>query len=499
MTLFEQLSKHAARQPQRVALQGSRQHLNYAELYDSVSALADRLRALKVRSLAIDLDNGPAWALLDLAAMEAGVALLPIAPFFSPTQVRHALTQAAVEMIICDDAERFRRKVPGFSMEKTGTLSLLGENLGCLRTAFRETRIPRDMHKVTYTSGTTADPKGVLLSWEQMRPVVESLARAVRVEQGDRHLVLTPLAVLLENIAGLYTALWCGACAVLPSLAETGLLGAAGLDRQRMMNTLEQYAATTAIFSPQMLQGAVELLATGRPAPTALRFVAVGGAAVSRCLLERANEMGLPVYEGYGLSECASVVTLNQPGAQLPGSVGKPLPHVRIRIDADGEVLIKGNLFAGYLGEEGAVSKTPWWRTGDIGFLDREGFLHLRGRRRHIFITAYGRNVSPEWIERELVLEPAIFQAALFGEARPWNLALIVPAPGASEQEIDLAVRRVNRCLPDYARVTQWIAADEPFTIANGGLSGTGRIRREVIFQRYQGPMEALYQQDLVS
>lgn len=499
MSMLAQLAKHATRHPARLALQGSRQRLNYAELHDQVVVLAEHLRSLNVRSLALALDNGPVWALFDLAALEAGVALLPIAPFFSPTQVRHALSQTAVEMIITDNAEGFRSKVSGMPTEETSSWSLLGENLTCLRTAFRETRIPHYVHKVTYTSGTTADPKGVLLSWEQMRPVVESLAQAVSVEQGDRHLVLTPLAVLLENIAGLYTALWCGACAVLPPLAETGLMGAAGLNGRRMLDTLERYTASTAIFSPQMLQGAVEQLAAGCSLPAVLRFIAVGGAAVSRRLLQRAAEVGLPVYEGYGLSECASVVTLNRPEARCQGSVGKPLPHVEIRIDRDGEVLVRGNLFSGYLGEEDAITDTSWWRTGDIGFLDPEGFLHLRGRRRHIFITTYGRNVSPEWVERELVLEPAIFQAALLGEARPWNLALIVPAPGASEQEIEQAIQRVNQGLPDYARVGQWIEADEPFTIANGGLSGTGRIRREIILQHYRDPIEALYQQDLVS
>lgn len=499
MSLLRRIALHAGSNPRNPALLGTDLTLDYAGLYDSVRLMMNWLRGLKVETLALDLDNGPAWAVIDLAAMEEGIALVPIPPFFSPAQVSHALSTSGVSMVITDQPERFTQRSAGLPLHETATLGLFGRTLHCLRTPDSGRRIPQGIHKVTFTSGTTAEPKGVLLSWKQIGPVVTSLATAVRVRADDRHVALTPLAVLLENIAGVYLPLWCGASLALPSLAETGLLGAAGLDRQRMMQTLTHYGATTAIFSPQMLQGAVAHLAEGHAPPPALRFIALGGAAVSRRLLDDAARLGLPVYEGYGLSESASVVTLNHAGSHRPGSVGKPLPHMEIRIAADGEVLIRGNRFQGYLGETSAYKDLDWWHTGDIGYLDDEGFLHLRGRRRHIFITAFGRNVSPEWVERELILEPAIAQAALFGEAQPWNLALIVPAAGASEHEIEAAVQRVNRNLPDYARIGRWLAADAPFTLDNGGLSGTGRLRRPAISQYYRSRMEALYQQELAS
>jgi long-chain acyl-CoA synthetase len=499
MSMLTRLAQHAKSRPRQVAIEGADLKLDYATLYDCLCLLVSQLKTLGVRRLALDLDNGPAWALLDLAALEADVTLLPIPPFFSPAQVKHALSQTAVEMVITDNATGFSRRVPELKLEEGGEIGLFSQRLSLLQTPHGETRMPVGIHKITFTSGTTAAPKGVLLSWQQMQPVVCSLSAAVQVSRDDRHLVLTPLAVLLENIAGLYTSLWCGACVVLPPLRETGLLGAAGLDQQRMMTTLERYAASTAIFSPQMLQGALAYLADGHAVPANLRFIAVGGATVSKRLLEQARQAGLPVYEGYGLSETASVVTLNRRDAHRPGSVGRPLPHIQVSIADDGEVLIKGNRFAGYLGDEPGEEADSWWHTGDIGFLDEDGYLHLQGRRRHIFITAFGRNVSPEWVERELVVEPAIAQAALFGEARPWNLALILPAAGATERDIETAIQRTNQNLPDYARVTQWIVADEPFSISNGQLSGTGRIRREALIQYYGGRMEALYQQELAS
>jgi long-subunit acyl-CoA synthetase (AMP-forming) len=338
-----------------------------------------------------------------------------------------------------------------------------------------------------------------MLSWKQMQRVVESLVEAVEVRPADRHVALTPLAILLENIAGLYVPLWAGASVALPSLSETGMQGAAGLEPRLMLQALNDNQATAAIFSPQMLQGAIACLQAGYPLPKGLRFIALGGASVSRRLLQKAADLRLPVYEGYGLSEFASVVSLNRPGEQCLGSVGKPLPHVELKIAEDGEVLIKGNPFAGYLGEPPCDTAHGWWHSGDIGFFDDRGFLHLLGRRRHIFITAYGRNVSPEWVERELVLEPAIAQAAVFGEARPWNCALIHAAADADETAVEMALQRVNGLLPDYARITQWLAVDAPFSLHNGQLSGTGRLRREAIYQHYAERIDALYTEVLVS
>jgi long-subunit acyl-CoA synthetase (AMP-forming) len=206
------------------------------------------------------------------------------------------------------------------------------------------------------------------------------------------------------------------------------------------------------------------------------------------------------VFEGYGLSECGSVVCLNTPGATRPGSVGRPLPHVRVTLAADGEVFVQGQPFAGYLGQAPrARAGGDGWPTGDLGRLDDDGFLYLTGRRRSVFITAYGRNVAPEWVERELALEPAVAQAAVFGEARPWNVAVIVPASGVDAAAVASAVRRANLGLPDYARVSQWLPADGPFTPGNGLLTGTGRVRRQAVQDRYRDRIETLYRQEIAS
>lgn len=488
MELIERIRLHAAENPEWTALEWPGGSIGYAGLAAEIERLAAELRGQGVRTLAIALDNGPAWALLDLAALHAGLCLFPLPPFFSEGQMRHALRFSGAQALLTDQAAMLRGRLglPG----PKGSWWVAGRPLSWIDLPGNPQAVPAGVRKLTFTSGTTGEPKGVMLGWNQMEPVVRSLADAVGVTPADRHLALTPLSVLLENIAGIYTALWSGATAILPGCPEVGLTGSSRLDAAAMTLALERYRATTAIFSPQSLQGLVETIEAGLPRPAALRFGAVGGAPVSPRLLERAAALGLPVYEGYGLSECASVVCLNTPGHNRPGTVGRPLPHVRLTLADDGEVRIAGPGFAGYLGESAPQGA---WASGDMGAFDTEGSLQLHGRRRNLFITAFGRNVAPEWVERELTLEPVIAQAAVFGEARPWNLAVIVAAPGAGESALEAAIARANASLPDYAQVSQWIIAAEPFTPANGLLTGTGRVRREAVYRRYQPQIENLY------
>ncbi len=350
--------------------------------------------------------------------------------------------------------------------------------------------LPAGTRKITFTSGTTGEPKGVCLGREEMEAVAESLRQASGTVPRDRHLCLLPLATLLENIGGLYTPLLAGATACLPPLAAVGLHGSSRLDANRLSHALHDWQATTAILVPQMLQA---LLAAGRTGPPeSLRYLAVGGAPVSPCLLAQAHASGLPVYQGYGLSECASVVALNRPDANRPGSVGRPLPHLRLEFAADGEILVRGPRWRGYLGDA-PVQDANLVATGDLGYLDDAGYLFLSGRKKNLFITAFGRNVAPEWVEGELVAHPGIAQAALFGEARPFNCAVVVSAPGATREIIDTAIATANRRLPDYARVRAWIAADAPFTPAAGFATSNGRLRRDAILRHYRDRIDSLY------
>lgn len=285
-----------------------------------------------------------------------------------------------------------------------------------------------------------------------------------------------------------------GATICLPGLTNVGLTGSSGLDAGRMIAALSDWQASTAIMVPQMLQAMVAAGQAGVRLPRSLRYIAVGGAPVSSSLLEQARDLGLPVHEGYGLSECASVVAVNRPGDSRIGSVGKPLPHVRIDFADDGEILIYGIRWNGYLGDRVLPQTCDFIATGDLGYLDADGFLFLSGRKKNIFITSFGRNVAPEWVEVNLVTQAGIAQAAIFGEARPFNSAVIVPQPGTSPTAIEAALDKANLQLPDYAQVRAWIPAMEPFTLGNGMSTANGRLRRTEIFGKYASRINALYQ-----
>lgn len=480
------LRHHAQQAPSRIALRGSAITLSYGELNHEVERLARELVRSGWRRVALLADNSPAWAVIDLAAAKAGVMLVPLPVFFSDQQLAHALVDAGIERVITDQPQRFG----GFGPQQQGSMVVAGLELQTLRLSSGSARVAPEIAKITYTSGTTAAPKGVMLKGLAIDTVSRSLALRTGVQENDLHLCLLPLATLLENIGGLYVPLLAGAAIALPPLSEVGMVGASGVDITMMVAALERYGATRAILLPQLLQALVERFESGVAIPPQLRFLAVGGAPVSVQLLQRAAALGLPLFQGYGLSECCSVVALNNAEQNRPGSVGKPLPHVELRIAADGEILVKGALFSGYLGEQ-PPPENGWWHSGDEGYLDEAGYLFITGRRKNIFITSFGRNVAPEWVEQELVLSPALAQAYVYGEARPWNIAVLVTS--AEGDAVQDAINEANSRLPDYARIKEWLRADAPFTVANGELTATGRLRRQPLWQRYGKRIEQRY------
>jgi long-subunit acyl-CoA synthetase (AMP-forming) len=489
---IEAVRQFSAHTPSRIAVRSATECLTYREIDMRARQLAHQLEARETGVAAFVADNGPAWLIADLAAQLAGTVLVPLPPFFTREQIAHALRDSAADTLLADP------RLPALRDFDVGPLEpfiALGRDFAwCRLRASSVSALPAGTAKISYTSGTTGKPKGVCLRQAGMDAVAESLRLAVADTSISRHLCVLPLATLLENIAGVCVPLMNGAEIAIPSARETGLIGASGFDPALLLRCIETYQAESIILVPQLLAALVHALERGARRPSSLRLVAVGGARVSPALLARADSVGLPVYEGYGLTECASVVALNTPAARRIGSVGRPLPHADVTIDVHGEIHVAGAALNGYVGDK----QTPQClATGDLGHFDDDGFLYVSGRRKNMFITSFGRNVSPEWVESELCEEPAIAQAAVFGEARPWNVAVIVPAPGAQREELCPAVEAANRRLPDYARIGDWLVAARPFTPGNGELTTNGRNRRAAIWTRYRVELDALYDESL--
>lgn len=485
------LAQHAQARPAAPAITDGEVTLEYGALHQVVVELSGRLNAARIAFL---LDNGCAWALVDLAVTHAGATGIPVPTFFSDDQLRHLLEEAAPDLVITDRPQRLE----GFLDGTVSTLEVAGRELAVFRPTFALTQdLPPACARITYTSGTTGRPRGVCLDQTAIDTVTFGLVEAVQGSAQDCTLALLPLTTLLENIGGLYAPLVCGGRAALPSLADCGMTGSSGVQPGALMAALSRFQPTTCIVVPQLLKVMVEAAAAGAPVPGSLRFLAVGGAPLAPALIERARALGLPAYQGYGLSEAASVVSLNCPGDDRTDSVGRPLPHTRVRISAEGEIEVAGSLFNGYLSDAGDMG--GFWPTGDLGYLDDDGYLHVTGRSKTAFATAYGRNVSPEWVESELTAGGAILQAAVFGEGRPFNVAVLVPTPVASAPEITAAISRANARLPDYARLGAWCMANEPFTVRNGMAKAGGALDRPAIAACYGERIEALYNQGDVS
>jgi len=485
------LAGHAGSQPARRAICDGRQALNYGSLHAAVNTVSAQLREVSRGTVALALENSPAWIISDLAVLASKLPCLPLPPFFTATQQSHALRDAGADWLLTDRPEFYAALLQQQSIPATRVddIQLGGIVIAQFRLSNPPARLPPGTVKITYTSGTTGTPKGACLSAAAMENVARNLVAATGMTSIDRHLCLLPLATLLENIGGIYAPLLSGACMV-PSTGQaadtvSGNYGAA------LAVMIDSAQATTAIMVPQMLHALLAAIESGTQRPATLRFLAVGGARVPPALLARAAKAGLPVFEGYGLSECASVVTLNTAANCRPGSVGRPLPHVTIDFAHDGEILVRGAGFLGYAGD--STSAREPWHTGDIGRIDTEGFLHLTGRKKDLFITTFGRNVAPDWVESELTLQAAIAQAWVHGEARPWNAAVIVARSGATAEDVTTAIAAANRNLPAYAQVRHWLPAVEPFSCENGELTSNGRMRRAVITARYAAPVNRLY------
>lgn len=477
--IIQQLLELAAAKPEAIAVTDKQQYMTRVELIGAVTLLAESLKPYQGQVVALLADNQIDWLLTDLACLEAGVILLPLPAFFSDTQQQHALAQSGAVALI------------------GSAVSIEGEPLTShfkIRAITPEVlaKLPDNTVKITFTSGSTGQPKGVCLSEANQLNVAEALLQRTGLKR-PRHLCVLPLPTLLENIAGVYAPLLAGGEVILLPANELGFNGSSEFDMQKLAKVLDKVQPDSMILLPGLLSAMIDFIQRGWRAPESLKFVAVGGSRVGSGLLEAAEIVNLPVYEGYGLSECSSVVSLNNPVENQQGSAGKPLPHIEVSTE-NGEILVSGNAFLGYVNEP-----RSWYpkhvRTGDVGFIDDKGFLHIRGRCKNLLINSFGRNINPEWIESEILANPAIAQCVVYGDARPFCIALIYPRTALSDALIDHWLGNVNQGLPVYARIKQWHRLSQPLSQASGTLTANGKPLREQIERLYQSDINTIFKE----
>jgi long-chain acyl-CoA synthetase len=466
---FEGLLHHATIAGDNAALVSANGALSYRALVERVRGHAQWATRLPHR-VGLLFMKGTDYVVCDLALSFAGKELVPLPEFFSDAQLLHIVQVAQLSDVVADRASAERAKRLGLTVHELDAQSVT--NIVPATGAGR----------IIFTSGTTGKPKGVCLSERQLLASVAALAEASRASAADRYLSVLPNSLLLEQIAGTYLPLSVGAAIHLPGVLAASPAG--------QLTAAEQARATATVLVPELLAAWVkELQARGNRGPGSLRFIAVGGAPVSQQLATAAWDHGLPVYEGYGLSECSSVVCVNRPDARQAGTVGRPLSNVQIAID-NSEIVVSGStVMSGYVGEP-QISGS--WHTGDLGHFDADGFLIVTGRKDNVIVTAAGRNISPEWVEDVITADSRVGRCVVVAHEREL-VALIIPTDASvcsDAPAMHNLVTSAARELPDYAKPRRYLAMSDREFRRLDLLTANSRPRRfeigQVVAQRSQ-------------
>ncbi|MFT0698924.1 AMP-dependent synthetase/ligase [Citrobacter meridianamericanus] len=460
------LEKQVTLQPNALALQGDSRSWSWQQYHEAVKAVAEQLSSLKVKRLALEMDNSPEWAIIDLACLVSGVVIIPVPSFFSGQQKAWVRSSASVDAQIGGE-------ILADWQEHDFVLGRLQ-----IRAVKDPVTLPAGTAKITYTSGTTGEPKGVCLSLDGMVWMAQTLAAALQPLNLEKHLVTLPLSILLENLCGVYIPLLLGVETVIIPPSRIGFEGSSRFNPAQFLQALTTWNPQSLVLVPELLRVLLHLHKQVPGSTQSLRFVAAGGGKVPASLLTMAISSGLPVYEGYGLSECGSVVALNLPDAIKENSVGRPLPGIQIHVDDQQQLCVTSP--ANALGYLGAAPASPTVATGDLGSVDDHGFVSIQGRLKNVQINAFGRNFSPEWPEAEAMTCPAVRRIVIFGEGLRHNVALVDAVDGQQTQAREQLLA-VSARLPDYAQFHRLLftsAISEP-----GMLTANGRPRRELIRQ----------------
>jgi long-chain acyl-CoA synthetase len=518
------------------------------------------------------------WAILDLAILSVGAVTVPIYETSSAEQVRWVLqnseavlafaeTDAHAAMVteLTGELPALRRvlHIDGSGPKALDQLAEAGVSVDPAElTARLEALRSEDPATLIYTSGTTGRPKGCQLTHANLlhetRGTQECLPTLLT--EGQRLLVFLPLAHVLARaltLSAFANKVTVGFTSdiknLLPMLAEFKPTVVVSVPRvfEKVYNTAEQNAAndgkgsifkiaaqTAVDWSQAHDRGGPGLLLRARHAVFdrlvyhKLRAAlggdchasVSGGAPLGARLGHFYRGVGLTIYEGYGLTETSAAITVNQIDGLKIGTVGKLVPGNSLRIADDGELLVRGGVvFSGYWRNEQATAEAftdSWFKTGDLGAIDEDGFLTITGRKKEIIVTAGGKNVAPAVLEDQLRAHPLISQAMVVGDAKPFVGALITIDPEAFDgwkqrnskaadasvadlvtdpdlvAEVDGAVKQANLSVSNAESIRKFRILPVDFTEDTGELTPTMKVKRKVVAEKFASDIEAIYDKD---
>jgi long-chain acyl-CoA synthetase len=507
------LPRAVERFPERVAVRhrqgGGWRDVTFAELGEIATEIALGLRSLGIAPgdrVALLCSTRPEWTYCDLAITLAGGVVVPIYPTSSREECAWVIADSGAVAVIAETPAQVAM------VRELGARAIAVDALDSLR-ARGAGELPHlagldDPYTIIYTSGTTGRAKGCTLTHGNYRAMLD-MVHAGRLLGGEDD--LTYLHLPLAHAFGLLMMLWS---------VEIGAPVAYSSGPERIVADLAEVRPTFLPSVPRLFEKLYSALGPHADAATVrglfggrLRMALTGAAPIAPEILAFFWDRGVPLLEGYGMTEAATGIAIATLDAYRFGTVGRALPGVEVRVAGDGELLVRGpNVFAGY---DGVPLPDGWLYTGDLGSIDDDGFITITGRKKDIIITAGGKNIAPANLENDLKRSRYISEAVMHGDRRPYPVALIAldeveVARWARERHLpedlaelsrhpavhELIQAELDRVNERYARVEQikrFAILEHELSIETGELTPTLKVKRAVVNERYAPLFDALY------
>ncbi|HKV76098.1 MAG TPA: long-chain fatty acid--CoA ligase [Gemmatimonadales bacterium] len=539
--------------------------------------------------VAILSENRPEWAVADLATLTARCADVPIYPTLPAHQIEYILRDSGAVAILVssrqqlDKIRQIRGNLPDLKYVIAFDAGLSGDGVLACDAVIRQGQVnaakhadweanaraagPDDLATLIYTSGTTGDPKGVMLTHGNITSNVVAGLEVLQLRDTDECLSFLPLSHIFERMAGHYCMLHAGAIinyatsidTVSADMMErhpTVVLSVPRLYEKIYARVLEGALSGSALkkqiffWAKRTAELWAEYAISGRSIPGnlafkkkiadrlvfqklkdrtggKLRFFVSGGAPLAQDIAKFFFAAGLPIHEGYGLTETSPVITVNTFGHLKLGTVGRAIPGVEIKIAGDGEILSRGpHIMKGYYRKPDAtaesIDRDGWFHTGDIGLLDNDGYLKITDRKKDIIVTAGGKNIAPQPIENRVKTSKFVMNAVMLGDKRKFPLMLVVPnlenlrawaehkglgltedarllASAECHDKIEREVKKTLRDLAHFEIPKKVLLVARDFSIESGELTPTLKVKRRVVEKNYSAMIEGAYAEPMPS
>jgi long-chain acyl-CoA synthetase len=524
---------------------GAYQPVTWKELHHDVNRAAAALVAIGVKPgdrVVLISRNRYEWIVCDLAIQTARATHVPVHASLAGPQIAYQIVDSGATVVILsgpdqaeklvDQATKFPKSLQFVSLDPCPKpvgpypVKLLSELTAAvddaqaaeIEHAAVEKTTPDDLATILYTSGTTGEPKGVMLSQGNLACNVSAILKMWVPKGDDVRLTWLPLSHIFARTCDLYTWIAAGATLALADSPEA-VVGNCQEVHPTLINgvpyffdKVQRYLSSQGMAdTPGMLQAVLG----GR-----VRYCGSGGAALPDHTHLFFKEQGVFISQGYGLTETSPTISTGQESDTKVGTVGRLLPGVEVKISAEGEILTRGpHVMKGYwnLPEATAeVIRDGWFHTGDLGEIDKDGYLKITGRKKELIVTSAGKNIAPVNLEALLTSDPLIAQALVIGDARNFLTALIVvnPEPLMAEvAELEIPAKSVAEAIGNpqvrelyagriaqrlagvshYEQVQKFTLLTRPFSVDSNELTLTLKLRRKVIEGNYAREIQAMY------